>query len=230
MVCLIHNNNKRGLMKINKTLLALMIGLSCSPSLYAQSNTATASTKATAQLATSCQFTTKSVSFGGLILPITTQQATSNMSVLCNKGASYTVTLGSVSNIYILTNRGYSNAAFDSTTGQQVALPSNWQSTYSITSTIGGGSNGCYSIYGCDIWTTGGFGTMKGGSKGDTVAYKIKHPTDNSKDWNATNGYVGSGTGIMQNIPVVAELVPAKTTAFPAPDTYTDTVTAYLNF
>lgn len=216
-------------MKFNKIIMALIVGSVFTPNLYAQTTT-TAGSKATAQLATSCQFTAKTVSFGALMLPITTQQATSNVSVLCNKGASYSITMGATSNVYILTNIGYSNAAFDSTTGQQVALPNNWQNTYSVTSTMSGGSGNCYSIYGCNIWTTGGFGTMKGGSKGDTVSYKIKHPTDGSKDWNATNSYAGTGNGLTQNIPVIAELVPAKTTAFPAPDSYTDTVTTYLSF
>lgn len=218
-------------MKYTKIIMALIAGVLCAPNLYAQTTNVTAGTKAIAQLATSCQFTTKTVSFGALMLPITTQQATSNVSVLCNKGANYSIALGMISNIYILTNIGYSNAAFDSNTGQQVALPANWQNNYTMTSTTSNsGNSNCFSIYGCQIWTTGGFGTMKGGSKGDTVAYKIKNPTDNSKDWNATNIYSGTGTGITQNIPVVAELVPGKTTAFPAPDTYTDNVTAYLTF
>lgn len=218
-------------MKFTKIIMALMAGVLCAPTIYAQSNNTTANTKVTAQLATSCQFTAQSVSFGTLMLPVTTQQATSQVQVLCTKGTAYDITMGTISNIYIMTNNGYGYGAFDSNTGQQVAMPANWQTTYTKTTTVAAGSRpDCYSIYGCDIYNTGGYGSMKGASKGDSISYKIKNPSDNSKDWNTTNKYNGIGIGAIQNIPVVAEIIPSQTTAFPAPDMYTDTVTAYLNF
>lgn len=53
----------------------------------------TGSNKATATLSATCTISSNSVNFGMLILPLTTQSATSNMTVMCNKGAPYTIDL-----------------------------------------------------------------------------------------------------------------------------------------
>lgn len=78
-------------MKSLKLILPAILSLMISQS-FAQA-TATNTTKATAQLAASCTLKTNNVSWGSLMLPLTTQTASGNMNVLCNKGASYTVDL-----------------------------------------------------------------------------------------------------------------------------------------
>ncbi len=74
-------------------------------------------------------------------------------------------------------------------------------------------------------------GKMMGGAKGDSVAYTIFIPDDSSKVWSVgKNSYSGIGTGSNQTIPVRAQIVPAESAAFPAPDFYSDTVVATITY
>lgn len=206
------------------------------------------STKSTAQLVSSCQIQSQNISFGSLILPITSQQATSNLSVLCNRSATYVISMLQTNNIWIVVPNGASSLsyAWNTNTNSRVSLSStscgalsagSCISTYGYTdagtnSSLGLSSAVCSYPPGCQIYKngSGNNGSMKGASKGDIVAYLIEHPTNPSKTWNTINTYTDVGTGLFQNVSVKAVLVPSGGSAYPTPDLYSDTVTTQISF
>lgn len=109
----------------------------------------TNTTKATATLSATCHISANNVSWGMLMLPLTTQTAQSNLNVLCNKGSLYTIDIA-YGGIY---------GAGSTATGYSIA--------YSFTGTANGSpASQTYTVYnnaGTSIGTLGcGFGTYKG--------------------------------------------------------------------
>ena len=260
-------------MKLLKLIIPAILSLLISQS-FAQT-TATNTTKATAQLAASCTIKANNVSWGALILPLTSQSATGNMDVLCNKGAPYSIDLA-YGGIY---------GAGSTATGYTIAFYSNNATgiLYNV-SGYGSAGMGCgLGTYAGQSWfanltianlygsnTTGwqvnnkacvGDGTLAGtrptgwvgaynaagrqsiggpaysyglisGVKGDQIGYSIEVPGASSKVWNfGVNSYAATGTGVSESIPVKATLIPGKSTStYPAPDLYSDTVTATITY
>lgn len=210
--------------------------------------TATNANKATAQIVSSCQIQSQNISFGSLMLPITSQQATSNLTVLCNRSSTYVISMLQNNNIWIVVPNGSPSLsyAWNTDTSTRVSLNSTscgslganaCISTYGYTdsgsaSSLGLSSAVCSYPPGCEIYKngSGNNGTMKGASKGDIVAYLIEHPTTPSKSWNTINTYTDVGTGLSQNISVKAVLVPSGGSAYPTPDLYSDIVTTQITF
>ena len=76
------------------------------------------------------------------------------------------------------------------------------------------------------------YGMMKGVAKGDSVAYAIYVPDDNSKVWNmGKNSYSGLGTGKEESLNFQAKIITAQNpNSFPTPDFYMDIVTATVTY
>lgn len=219
-------------MKRKITLLMLSM-LSSIALADATPNITTGATKASATLASSCQIQMQSISFGALMLPITTQQASSNMTVLCTKETPYTIDMSyGVSSVVIYSRNANGHVyAYDTVAKTGVAMPTD-QTGYVLTdSNVPYGVNGCDYPYGCTSYTkTGTSANMVGSTKGDAITYRIVNPTDSSKSWDMSNKYSNKGTGANQNILVKAELIPNSPNQFPAPDAYSGTLTTTLTY
>jgi spore coat protein U-like protein len=218
------------------SLMALLLCSSLVSNLsYAQvSGSATANTKASATLSAVCTISSQAVNFGQIVLPVSTQSATSSMSVTCTKGSSYTIGLA-YGGVY---GQGGQSGTLTNTSASRAT--GGWICGY------GGTVNGQYVsqapayIYGVSFCpgtsnyatTTYSYGLMNGTSKGDTIAYSIQVPNNPTKVWNAGEStYTATGTGVAQSIPVVATLVPGSTTdKYPAADNYLDTVVATISY
>lgn len=76
------------------------------------------------------------------------------------------------------------------------------------------------------------FGTMIGAIRGDSLAYKITLPGDNTKVWSSgINEYQAVGDGESQKIDINAQIVPNKSSSqYLAQDSYIDTVTAVISY
>jgi spore coat protein U-like protein len=191
----------------------------------------TANAKATATLASVCTIATKNVNFGQVMLPISTQTATSSMNVQCTKGSAYTISLayggayglgGTPTGDYYVyrgcwvnCNPGHQNVYYElNAQGTQIG-------TAIATVQPSNPTNPSYS-----------YGKMLGVSSGDNIAYSIQVPNNPSAIWNTGNSnYPSTGTGLTQSIPVVATLVPSQTTnQYPTADSYLDTVVATISY
>lgn len=225
------NNHKKGkIMKRKITFLMLSILSSIS---FADTTPATTSTKASATLASSCQIQMQSISFGALMLPITTQQASSNMTVLCTKETPYTIDMSYGVSTLILYSRNANGHtyAYDTVTKTTSAWPADTTGYVLTDSNVAYGVNGCDYPYGCTSYTKAGTtANMQGATKGDAITYRIVNPTDSTKSWDSTNKYADKGTGANQSILVKAELIPSSPNQFPAPDSYSGTLTTTLTY
>lgn len=98
--------------------------------------------------------------------------------------------------------------------------PNGWVGAYNATGTQPIGGSGYE------------YGIMNGVSRGDKLAYSISVPTDSNKVWNTgSNSYKATGNGDIQTIPMNAKIVPDKSgSKYPAPDMYSDTVTAIISY
>jgi spore coat protein U-like protein len=222
------------------TSLVCMALMPISLSGFAAGNSV-ANPKATATISSSCTISAQNLAFGNLVLPVSAQSASTNMSVLCSKNAPYTIGLAyggvygttqNVSSPYVNTG------AYKYIQGGQALY---WVCTY-----IASGPNGqtadttsisatgqCPSTYQSYTFSSSyAYGKMGGVISGDNVAYSIQVPNSPGKIWNTGNSsYSSTGTGASQTIPVAGTLVPSQTTnKFPTPDTYTDTVSATVSF
>lgn len=76
------------------------------------------------------------------------------------------------------------------------------------------------------------YGMITGAAKGNQLAYSIAVPYSPTKVWNkGVNSYTSAGTGVLDSIPLKATLIPSKSSSsYPAPDMYSDTVTATINY
>jgi spore coat protein U-like protein len=213
--------------------------------------TTSASTKATATLSSACTISAQNLSFGSLTLPLSSQSASSSMSVLCSKSHAYTVGLayggvygqgpGIVGYIIATNDNGQeylSNASGTignnvmSSCGSPDCNPyagSTLKSVGTINCNVGGSN--C-TLYSATITTAYTYGKMLGVAKGDSIGYSIQVPNQPGKIWNTGNAsYSDTGTGVSQTIPVVGTLVPSQSGSnYPTPDMYMDTVTATVNF
>lgn len=202
----------------------------------------TVGSKSTATLVASCQIKAQSISFGALALPLTSQSATGNLDVLCSKEAAYKIDMafGLSTNYWGVTSAGGRWA--DSTWSANTAL---YDSTGKVISTSGysypagadyqsllAGAMKCTFTADGKCHATAGSasnGVMIGAK--DSVAYTIFVPGDTTKVWNiGKNSYLGTGTGLSQTVPVLAQIVPGSSTPFPAPDMYSDTVVATITY
>lgn len=229
-------------MGFKTNIMALMVGIICATSTHAQT-TATNTTKATAQLAATCVIAAQNVSFGSLMLPISSQTANSTLKVTCTKSSSYIVSMNPTNNVWLVNANGTSTwYGYNTVTNTRIDLPTAGCGTQSggQCATSGGyvnsgAANGttqlCSYPWGCTVYKSGNSssGSMIGAVKGDTVAYSIMHPTSGTA-WTATNTYASTGTGSNQDITVQAKLLPGQSTAYPTPDNYSDTVTTQISF
>lgn len=244
---------------MKKIFLVLSILLSvCSTTSLAQTNTTTVVEKATATLASSCLMSTQNVSFGAISLPVSTQSATSSMTIQCTKGSSYTVGLAyggiygqapnstpyyKISSSVVQGGVLYTNIlAYNSSNVQT----STFLVRYPACACIDGFSPEIAASTGNSItynsatnqfinnsYSTGyAYGKMTGVASGDSIAYAIAVPGNPSEVWNTGNSsYATTGTGSNQSLPIVATLVPSQTASrYPSADSYSDVVTATLNF
>lgn len=223
----------------------------------AQAGTGIASPKATATISSSCTIAAQNLNFGNLVLPLSAQNASTNMSVLCSNKAGYTIGLAyggvygtstgngdywevvgcSTNHVAGITPPACGN--YDTwwyeynAAGSVIASEQlNWSTNTAPTGVTG--YNGATQKVGgvFPLGTTYGYGEMIGVAKGDQVAYFIQVPGNASQVWNTGNyNYAATGTGATQNIPVVGTIVPGHSSGtYPTPDYYLDTVTATINF
>jgi spore coat protein U-like protein len=201
--------------------------------------TSSANTQSTATIASTCTITAQNLNFGALVLPLSAQNASTSMAVLCSNKASYTVGLA-YGGVY---GQGNVSGTLNNVPGANTSylIPSSggqWYCTYS--GTINGQSytipqdniGGCPSTIQAQVASSYAYGKMIGTAKGDSIGYSIQVPGNPGKVWNNGQGnYTATGTGVSQTIPVVGTLVPAQSgSSYPTPDTYMDTVTATVNF
>lgn len=220
-------------------LLSSLIGFSWAA-------TTTGTTKSTATLSTTCTINATTVSFGNIILPLSAQGATGNMTVLCNKGAAYNIGLayggvygkGSAGSDYYVDVIGGNwcvgyGKAFNHYDVNNVYLGKACQGTIanysSLTDATIDGQARKYT--GAVPGASYDYGILSG-VRGDSIAYSISLPNDTSKVWNAgNNSYSDTGIGTSQNISVRAKLVPSKSSSMnPTPDMYMDSVTATITY
>lgn len=197
---------------MKKIISMLSLFLAIQTPIYAKN--VTASAKATATLAASCQISAQDVLFG-VINPQTSSSgvsATSNMSLYCSKGAAYSISLG------------YGNANYQVYVGCPSGCPVNqaqWN-TYSPSGTLLGSNFYSNSAF------IPNYGQLKGAVSNEGIQYKITLPGDDTKIWTRGNyNYANTGTGATQTFPIKATLT---TTSYPTPDIYSDIVTAIVTF
>lgn len=224
---------------------------------HALAGSTTASTQATATVSSACTISAQNLSFGNLVLPLSAQNASTSMSVLCSKSHSYTIGLAyggvygtgtgdgsywevvgcSTQHVAGITPPSCANydiwwyefsAAGTQIGSQQLYWPSS-QAPTGVT-----GYSGTSTPLGTKfaLGTGYGYGKMIGVAKGDSVAYSIQVPGNASLIWNAgESSYTATGTGAAQSIPVVGTIVPSQSgSAYPTPDMYLDTVTTTVSF
>jgi spore coat protein U-like protein len=207
---------------------------------YAQTHSINANPKATATLAANCTISTQNVSFGTLILPLAAQSASSSMSVLCSKNASYKVGLAYGGIYGAGTNGNYwKEAGCKSSDGSCFAYGSWWDEYNSSgtkissqelnwqqgqipsgviipanfqTSSIDLTSQGALiNNVVLQVGTAYGYGELIGVASADHVGYFIQVPNQPSEVWNTNEySYSATGTGVAQSIPVVATIVPSQ--------------------
>lgn len=264
-------------LKIKKrTLLFIFLIESLFAFASAAPQNTTVAAKATASLSATCTISAQGVSFGSLIMPLTTQSASSNLILLCNRAAPYTIDLayggvygsGSTTtgyttsynsgdtnrNVYTINNSSnalagyqycYTNGLvqFVNFNGANVQTLYGYSSGNLQTDSLGAcnqttftpkGWVGAYNASGSQ--SIGGpayaYGMITGGIYGNHIAYSIEVPGSPSKVWNkGVNSYVGTATGVNQTLSVKATLIPSNSSfQYPAPDMYTDTVTATISY
>jgi spore coat protein U-like protein len=238
-----------------KKILIFIIGLFGLSQLPAQAQTSTnsitGSVKTSATLSAVCSISSQNVSFSQISLPVSAQSATSNMTVQCTKGSSYTIVLsyggvygqgGVASGDYWIISQGsggcsrtacsYTYPYTEYNASGQVIGSENLTNgggappTPSGSTSVGGGK---YTVNAPASYT---YGMLNGASNGDTIAYSIQVPGNPSEVWNSGEyNYTSTGSGANQSIPVVATLQPANTThQYPSADTYLDVVTATITY
>jgi spore coat protein U-like protein len=229
--------------------IAYVLSIACIPCARA-TGSSTANPQATATIASVCTINAQNLSFGNLVLPLSAQSASSNMSVLCSNKASYTVALAyggiygqgsNTSGDYWVYNGGHQYREYNSS-GTVVGIVTCNNNTatlvYSPTITtcasgVPTGWSGAYNASGNQyIGAAYTYGEMTGVVNGDHIGYFIQVPNNPGQVWNAGNySYSATGIGSIQTIPVVGTLVPAQSSgSYPTPDMYMDTVTATVNF
>jgi spore coat protein U-like protein len=241
---------KKGIKKISIEIMSAILVFSAMTVMPASSyaGSSVANPKATAVIASSCQISAQNLAFGNLVLPLSAQSASSTMSVLCSKNASYTIALAYGGVYGTGTNGDYwvhegcpksCNSNYNwyyeyNSAGQIIneqQYPNGPIINGATTTTIPGAtynsSNGTYTV-----GTTYAYGEMIGVASGDHVAYAISVPGNSAAIWNTGNtNYTATGTGATQTLPINGKLVPAQSSStYPTPDYYMDTVTATITY
>jgi spore coat protein U-like protein len=241
--------------KLQAILMAILSILALSqttPVLAA--GTSSAKAQATATIASSCTINAQNLAFGNLVLPLSAQNASTSMNLLCSNNASYTVNLAyggiygqgnsasgdywsHTSNIFTTCNGGpvinvwteYNAAGTALKTAQVCPGPSQNATTAQVEAALNATyTNGTFTANS----TAYAYGKMTGVASGDQIGYSIQVPNTPGKVWNAgVNAYTTTGNGVSQSIPVVGTLIPAQSSSnYPTPDSYLDTVTATVTF
>lgn len=218
------------LKKIFTKVLTLGIAFSVLTSIsFAGSVTATP--KATATLAASCTISAQNVVFGQ-INPQTSSSgvsSSSTMSLFCSRGAAYSVGLMGGNTTYTL-DGDVLGVAY-SCPNNCAGVPTNYH--YFLIYPAGVDYTTNPNGYTSRVLYPNGtvvqnMNILKGSASGDTISYKITLPGDDTKIWNRGNyNYTSTGTGATQSVTVKATL---KTTNYPTPDYYSDTMTAVVTF
>ena len=216
-------------------------------SMLSQAEVSSSNLSTTAKIANTCNIVAQNLNFGVLVTPLTTQSSNSELTVLCNNEAAYTIGLA-YGGIY---GQGTGETYYWKVTseitsnGQPASIVQQFNSKNVATGkgeliTSAYLNSYFYNNYGCSfindkcsyIDPSYDYGKMIGGVKRDTVAYSISVPGDTSKVWNAgKNSYQSIGTGQLQTIPLNAKIVPNQSGhPFPSADMYTDTVVATISF
>lgn len=212
--------------------------------------TRSSSTKASASLVASCNITATNVNLGMIVLPLTNQAASSGkINVLCNNKATYKIDLA-YGGVYGTGTSDPNQVLVSKNNGQavmyNVTTSTYGSNTFSVCGYAGciptgykdsGVTTACLLTGGlCAVYDTGStfynYGVLNGASKGDKIGYYIGLPNDNSKVWNTGNySYSGTGTGITEELNFKVNVVINKSSSlYPAPDIYTDAVTAKVSF
>lgn len=232
-------------MNKTKIILGLLIAVASS-SLLADNSTT--EFQASSKLSATCSMSTINMNVGLFLLPLSSQYFGGSINLLCSREASYTIDLA-YGGIY-----GQGQIGDGSYWKYQSTPNSNQQLYYKFSATgvqidsryvmaFGGNpsqmaaeSLGCTFNAGVTQCLTArpsyDYGMMKGATKGDSVAYSIFVPGDSSKVWNAgKNSYSGTGTGKQEQVTFQGRIIPAQSgSAYPAPDFYTDTITASIKY
>lgn len=198
---------------------------------YTYATTSTVSPKATATLTSSCRLTAQNVNFGVITLPMTGngQSASSTMNLYCTKGTSYTVSLNYGYTTTTMLNKAAGGDYYKFVNGVNVgrigflnpASPPDGY-VYDPTGTT------------TNFYLSSDTGTMVGATKGDGIAYQITVPNDDANYWSGTTTghvYTDIGTGDVQTLPIKATATTGvRGSAYPAPDSYSSTVTATVTY
>lgn len=223
-------------MKKTKTIIATILILSIG---QAFANTTTAGNQVTATLANSCQIMAQTVSFGQIVLTSAgnPQSANSSMMLHCTKGTPYSVSLNTTYNNNDYLVKGSSGDWYrvlngkgcvgSYCTGNTIAPDGN---PYYYPVSYNPANNGwVYDTNTKTFYAEGG--TMVGAMKGDKIAYHISLPGNDSVHWDMNNTYNAQGVGSTQTIPIKATAQTGiRGSLYPAPDNYSSTVSAVLNF
>lgn len=229
--------------------MALLI-MSLTISMQTKAGVTSASTQTTATLSSSCTITAQNLNFGNLVLPLSAQSTSANMSVLCSKNHAYTIGLayggvygqgtttgnswniqqsGGTYNIFYYKNGTFLTGIDGRTCAQVLSWSESVVGTANDVAQTGWtcGATGTFAVT-----SAYGYGKMIGVANGDNIAYSIQVPGQPAQIWNAgESSYSATGTGASQTIPVVGTIVPSQSGSnYPPPDSYMDTVTATINF
>ena len=222
-------------------IITLLVGLATLTPISSWAYNNTASTQAVASLSASCIISAKNLSFGSVSLPLSSQSASTDMSVLCSANAPYTIGLayGGVYGTSQNVTAPYNNTGvYKYIQGGQALY---WVCTYTAsgpngqtqTNTTTSATGQCPATNQSYTFSSAyAYGKMIGVAKGDSIGYSIAVPNSPGQVWNTGNAsYSATGTGATQSISVVGTLVPGQSgSSYPTPDSYMDTVTATINF
>lgn len=239
----------KSIKKITATAMMTLL-MSSGICIQAKAGNTSASNQATATLSSSCTISAQNLNFGNLVLPLSAQNASANMTVLCSKNHAYTIGLAyggvygqgtTTGNSWTIEQSGgtynifyYRNGTFyTGIDGRTCAQVLSWsESVVGTANDVAQTGWTCGATGSFAVTSAYGYGKMIGVAKGDNVAYSIQVPGQPAQIWNAgESSYSATGTGATQTIPVVGTIVPAQSgSSYPTPDTYLDTVTATVNF
>ena len=230
-------------MKNNKIYMALLIAFA---STSAMADNQSSTFKASSILTATCTLSANSVNFGAFMLPLSSQSAGSSLTMLCSNKAPYTIDL-SYGGVYGQGQTGDGSYwRYDRSPNSYEQIWNKYSATHNFIDQKYVMASGFYAeqtaaaSLGCTMagWqcftarTSYDYGIMTGAAKGDSVAYSIFVPGDNSKVWNSgKNSYSGIGSGQEEQISFQAKIVPAQSgSSYPTPDFYMDTVTATVTY
>lgn len=177
---------------------------------FAQAGNVTSSTQSTAILASTCNFTINSLSFGNYDPRVATpQQAASNLLVVCSKGVSYNIGL----------DRYASSDPYFSPTSSSLALSGAAPALLNQASKVADGT----------LITAGSSNAAK------ALLYNIYTDSSRTRVWTGYNNHwvgvnqfiTGVGTGTQQNIPFYGSLDGSQ---FVQPGSYAATMTTTIKF